>query len=113
MSIKEAVLAAFPSEADKAAALGILNDVVGLADWLGTSPGVVAYALKEVGQERLNQVTTKSELGGLVVDVLVEEEDQEQAKAALASTDADYDEPPRADFRLFTQVDEVLKAIHG
>lgn len=111
MSFIDQVVASFDA-ADRPAVEGMLSDIFGMSALFGVPEGlIVGVLLENVGQERLDKVTTKHEIGLLVAEELLTQEGVTVAEKLLAEVDSRYDEPPKADFRLLTQVDESLKVI--
>lgn len=109
MSNQEAFFAAFSPD-ELPTVRGIMRDIEGMAHLFGVDVGDVAWALIEVGQERLDTVTTKRELGRLVAEQLLTPESVEVADRIMAEVDSRYVVPPPADFKLFSRVHEAVMA---
>lgn len=92
------------------AVLEILQDVSETADFLRIPTPLVATVLTKAGQERLDQIKTKSELVNLVAEAVLTPESAEKIAQITTLVDSGFEEPPQADFRLFTRVDEALAA---
>lgn len=113
MSFIDQVIASFDA-ADRPVVEGMLSDIHGMSAMFGVPEGlIVGVLLENVGQERLDEVTTKREIGLLVAEELLTPEGVTVATEILVDIDSRYDEPPKADFRLLTKVDESLKAVLG
>lgn len=113
MTTKEQGVEIFKSrftEEELPAALEILQDVAEVGELLQVPTPVVATILTEAGQERLDQIKTKSELVNLVAEGVLTPEGAGKVARITALLDAGFEEPPKADFRLFTRVDEALAA---